>query len=71
MPNLVLEELSPEEMANTELVNAHLAVASLTIAWHYVLRVKGHETAADRIERALQAAVVLRETVKINVGGSK
>ena len=63
-PKLVLEELTPEEMSNTALVNAHLAVASLTIAWHYVLRLPDHERAAGCIERALQATVVLKESVK-------
>jgi hypothetical protein len=43
---------------------AQLAVASLTIAWHYVLRLDNHDTAAERIERALESAVKLRDSLK-------
>jgi hypothetical protein len=43
---------------------AQLAVASLTIAWHYVLRLDNHSAAVERIERALESAVKLRDSLK-------
>jgi len=45
-------------------VRASRAVASLTAAWHAVLSVPGHDEAAERIERALEAAVRLRDSLK-------
>jgi hypothetical protein len=46
-------------------LQARLAVASLIIAWHYILRLPNHDKAAERIERALESAVRLRHTVRM------
>ena len=45
-------------------VRASRAVASLTAAWHAVLQVPGHDEVAERIERALEAAVKLRDRLR-------
>jgi hypothetical protein len=57
-------ELSPDDIANTALVNVQFAIASLTIAWHHVLRVEAHDEVAHRIERALESAIHLRDAIK-------
>ena len=60
----MLEALSQSDLQNRAYVNAQLAVASLTVAWHYVLRVEGHDGTAKLIEVALDGAYKLRERVK-------
>jgi hypothetical protein len=45
-------------------VRASRAVTSLTAAWYAVLSVPGHDEAVERIERALEAAVRLRDSLR-------
>jgi hypothetical protein len=63
-PDLVFELPREEDLANLPYVNASLAVASLTIAWHYVLRVEGHDKAAQFIELALESTARLRDSYR-------
>ena len=51
-------------MNNKALVNVHLAVATLTVAWHYVLRVDGHDEAAGLNELAVEGEAHLRESIR-------
>ena len=44
--------------------HADLALAALTMAWHYALRVPGHDKAAEAIERAMDRTAQLRERVR-------
>jgi hypothetical protein len=63
-PTLVLDELTEAELANIDFVNAHLVVTRLTAAWHYVLRVPDHDEVAERIERAIECGVVMRQKLR-------
>ncbi len=65
-PRPLFEPLSEKHLANTSYANASLAVASLTIAWHYVLRVEGHDKAVQFIELALESTVRLRDSYRPN-----
>lgn len=58
------DPVTDDQFRNKDYVNAHLAVASLTIAWHYVLSVPDHEETAMLVEKALESAARLRGRVK-------
>jgi hypothetical protein len=64
---ITVKPVNKADAANKPFVDAHLTVAGLTRAWHCILRIDPRQRgddAVEKIERALESAVRLRERLK-------